>query len=39
VEELSGEARTREIARMLSGQKMTPEALKHAEKLVRMSTV
>jgi DNA repair protein RecN (Recombination protein N) len=35
VEELTGEARTREIGRMLSGQKITPEALKHAEQLIR----
>ncbi len=35
VEELAGEARTREIGRMLSGQKLTPEALKHAEKLMQ----
>ena len=37
VEELDREARTREIGRMLSGQKLTPEALKHAEQLIRMS--
>jgi DNA repair protein RecN (Recombination protein N) len=36
VEELTGEARTREIGRMLSGQRLTPEALKHAEQLIRM---
>ena len=35
VEERAGEARTREIGRMLSGQKITPEALKHAEQLIR----
>jgi DNA repair protein RecN (Recombination protein N) len=35
IEELAGEARTREIGRMLSGQRVTPEALKHAEKLIR----
>jgi DNA repair protein RecN (Recombination protein N) len=35
IEELEGEARTREIGRMLSGQQVTPEALKHAEKLIR----
>jgi DNA repair protein RecN (Recombination protein N) len=35
VEELTGEARTREIGRMLSGQRLTPEALKHAEQLIR----
>lgn len=36
IEELSAEARTREIGRMLSGQKVTPEALKHAEQLIRL---
>jgi DNA repair protein RecN (Recombination protein N) len=35
VEELTGDARTREIGRMLSGVKMTPEALKHAEQLIK----
>ena len=35
IEELSGEARTREIGRMLSGQQVTPEALKHAERLIQ----
>lgn len=34
VHELDGEARTREIGRMLSG-RLTPEALKHAEQLLR----
>ena len=37
LEELDPAARTREIGRMLSGQKLTPEALKHAEQLIRMS--
>jgi DNA repair protein RecN (Recombination protein N) len=37
VEELDGPARTREVGRMLSGQKLTPEALKHAEQLIKMS--
>jgi DNA repair protein RecN (Recombination protein N) len=37
IEELDGAARTREIGRMLSGQKLTPEALKNAEQLIRMS--
>jgi DNA repair protein RecN (Recombination protein N) len=37
VEELDAAARTREIGRMLSGQKLTPEALKHAEQLIRMN--
>ncbi len=35
VEELKGEARTRELGRMLSGERITPEALRHAEKLIR----
>ena len=39
VAELDGAARTREIGRMLSGQRLTAEALKHAEQLIRMSTV
>jgi DNA repair protein RecN (Recombination protein N) len=37
IEELDRAARTVEIGRMLSGQKLTPEALKHAEQLIRMS--
>ena len=37
VEELDSTARTREVGRMLSGQKLTPEALKNAERLIRMS--
>jgi DNA repair protein RecN (Recombination protein N) len=36
VEELTGDSRTREIGRMLSGQKVTPEALKHAEQMIRL---
>jgi DNA repair protein RecN (Recombination protein N) len=35
VEPLEGDARTREISRMLSGDHLTPEALKHAEQLIR----
>ncbi len=35
IEELSGEARTREIGRMLSGERLTREALKHAEQLLK----
>lgn len=35
IEELDSEARIREIGRMLSGQKLTPEALKHAGQLIR----
>jgi DNA repair protein RecN (Recombination protein N) len=37
VEELDSAGRTREVGRMLSGQKLTPEALKHAEQLIKMS--
>lgn len=36
VEELDTAARTREIGRMLSGQTLTPEALKHAQKLIQL---
>ena len=36
IQELTGETRTREIGRMLSGQRLTPEALKHAEQLIRL---
>jgi DNA repair protein RecN (Recombination protein N) len=38
IEELNAEARTREIGRMLSGQRLTREALQHAEQLIRMAT-
>lgn len=38
IEELDAAARPREIGRMLSGQTLTPEALKHAEQLIRMSS-
>jgi DNA repair protein RecN (Recombination protein N) len=37
IEELDEAARTREVGRMLSGQKLTPEALKNAERLIKMS--
>jgi DNA repair protein RecN (Recombination protein N) len=37
IRELAGSARVREIGRMLSGERLTPEALKHAEQLIRMS--
>jgi DNA repair protein RecN (Recombination protein N) len=37
LEELDATGRTREIGRMLSGQKLTPEALRNAEQLIRMS--
>ena len=39
IEELDAAARTREVGRMLSGQKLTPEALKNAEQLIRASVV
>jgi DNA repair ATPase RecN len=35
VEELSGDDRAREIGRMLSGERITTEALKQAEQLIR----
>ena len=35
VQELEGAARTREIGRMLSGERLTQEALKHAEQLLK----
>jgi len=35
IEELDGAARTREIGRMLSGERVTPEALRHAEQLIK----
>jgi DNA repair protein RecN (Recombination protein N) len=35
IEELDRQGRTREIGRMLSGQELTPEALKQAERLIR----
>lgn len=34
--ELTGEARTREIGRMLAGQRLTPEALRHAQQLLEL---
>jgi len=37
VQELTGEARTREIGRMLSGERVTQEALRHAEQLLKMA--
>ncbi|MBI3680110.1 MAG: DNA repair protein RecN [Acidobacteria bacterium] len=36
IEELAGEARTREIGRMLSGDHLTPEAIRHAEQLLKL---
>ena len=36
IEELTPEARTREIGRMLSGERVTPEALRHAEQLIKL---
>jgi DNA repair protein RecN (Recombination protein N) len=38
IHELEGEDRAHEIGRMLSGEKLTPEALKHARKLIEMSS-
>jgi DNA repair protein RecN (Recombination protein N) len=38
IKELEGEARIREIGRMLSGEKLTPEALNHARKLIQISS-
>jgi DNA repair protein RecN (Recombination protein N) len=38
VEELDAAGRTREVGRMLSGHKLTPEALKHAEQLIKTNT-
>jgi DNA repair protein RecN (Recombination protein N) len=35
IEELDAEARKREIGRMLSGERITPEALRHAEQLMK----
>ncbi len=35
VEEVTGDARTREIGRMLSGERLTREALQHAEQLLK----
>jgi len=37
IEELDATARTREIGRMLSGERVTPEALRHAEQLIRLA--
>jgi DNA repair protein RecN (Recombination protein N) len=37
IEELPPEARTREIGRMLSGERITQEALRHAEQLLKMA--
>ena len=39
VEELTPEARTREIGRMLSGERVTAEALRHAEQLIKLASV
>lgn len=38
IEELSSKDRAQEIARMLSGQRLTPEAVKHAEQLIKMAS-
>ncbi len=39
VVELDGPERTKEIGRMLSGQRLTPEALLHAEQLIRAGSL
>jgi len=36
IQELPPHSRTREIGRMLSGERLTPEALRHAEKLMKL---
>lgn len=38
IEELTGAARVREIGRMLSGRRLTEEALRQAEQLIRLAT-
>jgi DNA repair protein RecN (Recombination protein N) len=38
IEELDRPSRTREVARMLSGHELTPEALKHADRLIKSAT-
>ena len=38
LEELDRPGRTQEVGRMLSGQELTPEALKHAERLIRSAS-
>jgi DNA repair protein RecN (Recombination protein N) len=38
VDEVKGEGRTREIGRLLSGEQLTPEALKNAEQLLRSAS-
>jgi DNA repair protein RecN (Recombination protein N) len=37
IEELAPESRAREVGRMLSGHKLTPEALKNAEQMIKTS--
>ncbi len=37
IEALALESRTREIGRMLSGERLTPEALRHAEQLLKLA--
>jgi len=38
IKELTGEARTREIGRMLSGRRLTEEAVRQAEQLIKMAS-
>jgi len=35
VDELAPEGRTREVGRLLSGEQLTPEAIKNAEQLLK----
>jgi DNA repair protein RecN (Recombination protein N) len=37
IQELAQEDRKHEVGRMLSGERVTPEALKHAEQLIRLA--
>ena len=38
IEELSATERPREIGRMISGERLTPEALKHAEQILKLGS-
>jgi DNA repair protein RecN (Recombination protein N) len=38
IEELEGAERAKEIGRMISGERLTPEALKHAEQLLKLGS-
>ena len=39
VSEISGDERTEEIARMLSGAKLTDTSMKHAEQMIKATAV